>query len=100
MIAHSFKTKNLSGVTGKLTVAIDKETGSVVFQQRLFVIKNTDNKDPLEHCEILRETDKYVYIERLVHLHRETFGTALFKLSDLIGRTDLMNKFPDNFQRL
>ena len=99
MIAHSFKTKSLSGTTGKLTVAIDEETGSVVFQQRIFVIKDDENKDTLQHCDILRETDKYAYIERLVHLHRETFGTAIMMLSDLIGRTDLMNKFPDNFQK-
>ena len=96
MIAHTIKTNKLSGVTGRLTVAIDKETGSVIFEQRMILAK--PYTDDLKACDVLRETDRYAYIVRRVHLHRETFGNAMALLSDLIGKTDLMNKFPDNFR--
>lgn len=95
-----FKTKQISGIPGEVTVAINEETGSVYLKQRIMLSKDNPNwTDDLEHCKIIRESPRYIVIERVVHFHRKTFGNIMGALSELIDRNDMMNKFPENFER-
>jgi len=92
-----FKTKKISGISGKVTVALNEETGSVYISQRVIIskdkLKETDN---LSRCKIIREGENYVVFERAVHLHRNTFGVIIDVISELIERNKLMSKFSDN----
>lgn len=100
MIAHTIKTNEYSGVTGRMTVALDKETGSVLLQQKILIKKTEEECEKeceKECCDVLRETDNYIFVKRLVHIHRNTFGEIIPMLSDLISRTDLPERFPENF---
>ena len=101
MDAVRFKTKSISGIQGKVTVAINKETGSVYLEQRIMLSKdNTNLTDDLEHCKIIRESTRYIVFERAVHFHMKTFGNIIGALSELIDRNDMMNKFPDNIIKI
>jgi hypothetical protein len=90
-----FRTTQISGIPGKVTVALDEETGSVHIEQRVILSKDRIREiDDLKHCEIIRESKNYVVFERAVHFHRNTFGSILGIISKLIEEYDLMNKFP------
>jgi hypothetical protein len=94
-----FRTTQISGIPGKVTVALDEETGSVYLKQMIMLSKENPNwTDDLEHCKIIRESTRYIVIERAVHFHRNTFGSILGAISDLIEKNDLMNKFPDEIE--
>lgn len=92
-----FRTTQISGIPGKVTVALDEETGSVHIEQRVILSKDRIREiDDLKHCEIIRESKNYVVFERAVHFHRNTFGVILDVISKLIEKNDLISKFPNN----
>lgn len=93
-----FKTKQISGIPGKVIVALDEETGSVYLKQMIMLSKENPNwTDNLEHCKIIRESSRYIILERVVHFHRKTFCNIMGALSELIDRNDMINKFPEHF---
>ena len=93
----TFETKEISGITGKVTVALNEETGSVYISQRIILPKNKlEETDDLSCSKIIHEDENYVVFERAVHFHRNTFGVILDVISKLIEKNDLISKFPDN----
>jgi predicted lactoylglutathione lyase len=89
-----FRTTQISGIPGKVTVALDEETGSVYLKQMIMLSKENPNwTDDLEHCKIIRESTRYIVIERAVHFHRNTFGSILGAISDLIEKNEVLTAY-------
>ncbi len=94
MIARRFKTEPLSGVKGIVYVAVCPKHGSIAIRQILFLPKTKGWEETVTKNELIIRNEKdYFVTERLVHLHKDTFGVALMNIYSMLAENNIPKGF-------